>query len=202
MILILWLTMKELTPQIRRVYTALLPSSVACPAKAHTVHVNRPTYMCEMQPDTPSLQMQAWPPPTSQDARVSPPKVRMSEASPLKSHLWVTELAFLPAFRQLKLVCSLFRNCPMVISYSYPHRLAKSPKMETTRLSLLLHSEPSQSLASSRHGKCPWVSTSLPLLLPQVNRWGLLYSPIYMASILGLGWGAQHYPIPKPLNYS
>lgn len=31
---------------------------------------------------------------------------------------------------------------------------------------------------------------------------GSLWKPIYAASVPGLGPGAEHYPLPKPLNYS
>lgn len=130
---------------------------------------------------------------------MSPQKVSMSAASPWKSPLCITELAFLPAFRQLQLVCSILKNGPMVISYAHPHSLAKSPKIETTRLPLLWLVDPAcPCQAGSRPRKSPGVSTShLSPIHPGAEVVSLL-----KPSLHGLGQETQHYRVPKPLNDS
>ena len=101
--------------------------------------------------------------------------VRMGKASPWKSHLWITELAFPPAFRQRKLVCSLFKNCPMVISYVYLPQSCKVPKdrKHKSPTSFVLWTQPVTAMhpagTANDHGFLPPIS----LLSSQVQSGGL-----------------------------
>lgn len=163
------------------------------------VHLNRPT---RMFPGLPPCRCRPDPLPyhKTRDVFLGSEAER---ASPWKSRLWRAESALLPAFRQLRLVCSGFKSCPH--SYlMHISSLAKSRKAATTSLPLLLHSgPPGHCHACSGHGNSPGLLPPVPHCPPR-SRAGVPFKATSMkfraeATTQFLNLSAAHGRSQEPL---
>lgn len=112
------------------------------------------------------------------------------------------ELAFLPGFGSLNLFGHYLKTVPQLFHMHIPNPLAKSQRQKPPAFSFFCILDPANHCpASSRQSKCPWVYL-LSLSYPSRCGGGVPLESHLYSFYPWFRMGAQHYPLPKPLNYS